>query len=129
MHEHPHRKLIRRLVLPSGQPIEVVLVDPQKSADHALHVCPECCSPLVQPVRWREASRGLCALTLHCPNCYWMTDGLFSRQQVNHLEEQLDHGLTEMLSDLRRLADANLAEEIDRFAAALQAELILPEDF
>ena len=34
-----------------------------------------------------------------------------------------------MLSDLRRLTQANMAEEIERFAAALDADLILPEDF
>jgi hypothetical protein len=34
-----------------------------------------------------------------------------------------------MLSDLQRLTKANMAEEIDRFLAALQADLILPEDF
>jgi hypothetical protein len=34
-----------------------------------------------------------------------------------------------MLSDLRRLTHANMAEEIERFAAALHTDLILPEDF
>ena len=34
-----------------------------------------------------------------------------------------------MLSDLRRLTQANMSEDIDRFVAALRADLILPEDF
>ena len=34
-----------------------------------------------------------------------------------------------MLTDLRRLTQANMTEEIERFAAALNADLILPEDF
>jgi hypothetical protein len=34
-----------------------------------------------------------------------------------------------MLGDLKRLAHANMAEQIDRFAAALNADAIVPEDF
>ncbi len=34
-----------------------------------------------------------------------------------------------MLSDLRRLTQSNMAEEIERFTAALQDDLVLPEDF
>ena len=34
-----------------------------------------------------------------------------------------------MLADLKRLTQANMAEEIDRFIGALNADLILPEDF
>ena len=45
------------------------------------------------------------------------------------LEEKLDEGLTEMLSDLRRLTESNMTEDIERFATALHADLILPEDF
>ena len=45
------------------------------------------------------------------------------------LEEQLDDGIAAILLDLKRLATANMADEIERFAAALEANLILPEDF
>ena len=34
-----------------------------------------------------------------------------------------------MLCDLQRLTQANMAEEIERFVAALNADQILPEDF
>jgi len=66
---------------------------------------------------------------LQCPNCFWLDEGVFDQDQVDALEERLDHGLTEMLADLRRLTQANMSEEIERFAAALNADLILPEDF
>jgi hypothetical protein len=129
MNQHPDRHSIRRIVLPSGRAIEVVRFYLEKSADRALHICPNCSSNLVQPVRWREAARGLWGLTLRCPNCDWITDGMFDQEQVDLLEEHLDDGLAEMLNDLRCLTQANMAEEIGRFAAALQADLILPEDF
>ena len=54
---------------------------------------------------------------------------LSSAEQIDQLEEKLDDGLAEMLADLKRLAQANMAEEIDRFVTALKADLILPEDF
>ena len=34
-----------------------------------------------------------------------------------------------MLSDLRRLTQSNMAEEIERFTSALEGDLVLPEDF
>jgi hypothetical protein len=41
----------------------------------------------------------------------------------------MDEGLTAMITDLHRLTQANMAADIDRFVAALQADVILPEDF
>jgi hypothetical protein len=120
---------VRRIVLPSGRSIEVVRFPVETDTTHGLHVCPECSSPLVQPVEWGETTGGFWELTLHCPNCDWTTEGVFDQDQVDAFEERLDEGLADMLGDLRRLTQANMAEEIDRFAAALRADLILPEDF
>jgi hypothetical protein len=128
MSHRPDRQSIRRIVLPSGRTIEVVRFYSDE-APHGLHVCPECESELVQPVDWAEAPQGLWDLVLQCPNCFWLDEGVFDQEQVDALEERLDDGLTEMLSDLRRLTQANMSEEIERFAAALNADLILPEDF
>ena len=129
MNHRPDRQSIRRIVLPSGRTIEVVRFYSDDEAPHGLHVCPECDSGLVQPVDWAEAPQGLWELVLQCPNCFWLDEGIFDQEQVDALEERLDDGLTEMLSDLRRLTQANMSEEIERFAAALNADLILPEDF
>jgi hypothetical protein len=78
---------------------------------------------------WQEAPGQRWELTLECPNCGWSEEGTYEHEQVNRLEEQLDEGLADMLDDLQRLAEANMADEIDRFATALEADLILPEDF
>ena len=129
MNHRPERQSIRRIVLPSGRTIEVVRFYSGDPAPQGLHLCPECDCELVQPVDWAEAPQGLWELTLQCPNCFWLEEGIFDQDQVDALEERLDDGLTEMLSDLRRLTQANMCEEIERFAAALQADLILPEDF
>lgn len=129
MNHNPDSHSVRRIVLPSGRSIEVVRFSIHRGPTEGLHVCPECDSQLVQPVQWGETSAGLWELTLQCPNCEWLTEGVFDQDQVDLFEEQLDEGLANMLGDLRRLTQANMAEEIDRFAAALSADLILPEDF
>jgi hypothetical protein len=131
MEENSPNHSVHRIVLPSGRKIEVVRFhDRPLSTDHgALHICPECQCELVQPISWTEASEDQWELLLRCPNCDWSTQGVFAQVAVEELEERLDDGLAEMLSDLQRLTQANMAEEIDRFLAALQADLILPEDF
>ena len=128
MNQPSDRHSVRRIVLPSGRSIEVVRFYLDDGSD-GLHVCPECASHLVQPLDWNEAPQGFWELILHCPNCDWLDEGVFDQDQVDALEEKLDDGLTEMLSDLRRLTQSNMAEEIERFAAALQRDLVLPEDF
>ncbi len=130
MQSNPHHHSVRRIVLPSGRCIEVVRFhETEEPVRRGLHVCPECESELVQPVSWSEASEGRWELTLECPNCWWTSEGVYEREEVHALEEQLDDGLADMLGDLKRLTQANMADQIDRVVAALDADLILPEDF
>jgi hypothetical protein len=128
MNQNPERHSVRRIVLPSGRSIEVVQFH-EKPAPTGLHVCPSCHSELVQPVSWSEAQGNRWEITLECPNCEWTAAGVFGRDQVDQLEQKLDDGLAEMLGDLQRLTQANMAGEIDRFIFALRADQILPEDF
>jgi hypothetical protein len=120
-------------VLPSGRSIEVIRFDeaaaPGEGVTHGLHVCPCCESELVQPIEWGGVSSRHMELTLHCPNCYWTRHGTYDEEQVAQLEDRLDDGVGAILRDLRRLTNANMADEIERFAAALAHDFILPEDF
>ena len=117
----------RRIVLPSGREVEVVH-DLDYPSARDLHVCPHCASELVQPSDWADGDVGR-SLTLTCPNCDWQESGFYERDQVHELEDKLDEGLADLLGDLRRLAHANMADHVERFVAALQRDLILPEDF
>ena len=129
MNQDP-KHTIRRIVLPSGKSIEVVRFNDEGApATSGLHVCPDCHSELVQPVAWAEAPEHRWELLLYCPNCRWSDEGIYSQQEVEDLEERLDAGLADMLDDLQRLAQSNMADPVDRFKAALDAEHILPEDF
>jgi hypothetical protein len=94
-----------------------------------LHVCPECASPLVYPVRWEEAGPQSWSVTLHCPNCDTYRDGVFTQSTVEAFDEELDRGQDDLLRDYQRLVHSNMAEYVERFAGALQVEAILPEDF
>ncbi len=131
MNDHQPQHSVRRIVLPSGKSIEVIRFreSEQQTVRPGLHVCPECQSELVQPVCWSEAPDDGWELTLECPNCWWTTEGIFTQHQVHELEERLDDGVAQLLGDVKRLAHANMADHVERFIAALDRDLILPEDF
>ncbi len=92
-------------------------------------MCTQCGSELVQPLTWNDAGLDRGELILRCPNCSWMRAGAFAQEQIDQLEERLDEGVAQMLDDLRSLTHVNMSESIERFTAALRADLILPEDF
>jgi hypothetical protein len=129
MNPEQEQPSVRRIVLPSGRSIEVVRFNDQNHVTRGLHVCPDCNSDLVQPIDWSEAPEDCWNLALNCPNCDWYTEGLYTQDQVRELEDRLDEGLADMLRDLQRLTQANMADQIDRFVTALYADQILPEDF
>jgi hypothetical protein len=125
-----HNPAVRRIVLPSGRSIEVVRFDDTEHPSvRQLHICPVCACDLVQPHDWAETADARWQMTLECPNCAWLEAGIYNQLEVELLEEHLDAGVEEMINDLRRLTRANMVTEVDRFVAALEHDLILPEDF
>ena len=52
-----------------------------------------------------------------------------TRRSVDRFDEALDETMQSVLDDLQLLTRANMEEQIERFIAALNADLILPEDF
>jgi hypothetical protein len=138
---------LKRIVLPSGKTIEVVYFESltpetdaavagpaeapqaQPSTERDLHLCPECSSDLVYPVAWDEADESHWTITLRCPNCEWDEDGVYAQEQCDRFDDELERGTDALTRDYKRLMTANLAEEIDRFAHALEVDAILPMDF
>ena len=143
MNQHPDNShYVRRVVLPSGRAIEVVYFEnqlpeppagaPSRAPEPAvddLHMCRECEAALVYPVEWEEASETHWEVSLRCPNCEWGNVGTFPQDTVDRFDEELDRGTEALVRDLKRLTKANMEDEIDRFARALAADAILPEDF
>jgi hypothetical protein len=95
----------------------------------ALHVCIECSCDLVYPVGWEESGPDRWSVVLHCPNCDVHRAGIFSQATVEALDLELDRGADTLTRDHETLVRANMAEEIERFVGALNADAILPEDF
>ncbi|MDQ3631863.1 MAG: hypothetical protein M3417_11470 [Actinomycetota bacterium] len=133
-----HQHHVRRVVLPSGKTIEVVYFedlavrDPAAAAEPGsaeLHVCGACASELAYPVAWEEAGEEAWEVTVRCPNCEWRSTGIYAQETVERFDDQLDCGTEAVVRDLKRLMHANMENEIERFVKALEAELILPEDF
>jgi len=131
LEDHGPHHSVQRIVLPSGRKIEVVRFNQESAAQthRPLHICRRCSAPLVQPIDWAEAGEERWQLELLCPNCGWSTVGVFNQAEVEALEDRLEEGLSEMLADLHRLAQANMSEQVERFITALNANHILPEDF
>jgi hypothetical protein len=149
---HPDHQL-KRIVLPSGKTIEVVYFDHPAAAPPALeaapaasaapaapaveprveerdlHLCPDCDSTLVYPVQWEEADESHWQITLRCPNCERTEEGIFGQGQCDGFDDELERGTDALTRDYKRLMTANLAEEIDRFAKALEVDGIMPSDF
>jgi hypothetical protein len=138
---------VKRVVLPSGKTIEVVLLGaadaeqpapeleqpgtarPPAEPHQDLHVCLGCESELVYPVEWEEAGPDNWSVLLHCPNCDLHRDGVFCQNTVEAFDEELDRSADVLAGDYKRLMRANMAEEIERFVGALNSGAILPEDF
>ena len=94
-----------------------------------LHICPSCNSDLVYPTDWAPANDRHWHVALRCPECEWNGGGRYSQDVVDRLDEALDRGTESVLDDLNLLVRANMEDQIDRFVSALNADLILPEDF
>ncbi len=143
-----HHQSRHHVRLPSGKQIEVVYLDNpappslgsthpthpagRRRADPAaepLHVCFYCAGELVHPVDWSEAGTGQWRILLRCPECEATREGVFEQAAVESLDDELDRATGALLSDLQRVTHANMAEEIDLFIRALDADLILPCDF
>jgi hypothetical protein len=128
---------VKKVVLPSGKTIEVVLF-PERTDDTGhgavepeqdLSVCVACSCRMVYPAEWQEAGPQNWVVVLCCPNCGHEREGVFTQESVESFDEQLDEGADLLGRDYKRLLRANLAEEIDRFVDALREDAILPEDF
>ncbi|HWI05882.1 MAG TPA: hypothetical protein VNT54_00005, partial [Solirubrobacteraceae bacterium] len=88
-----------------------------------------CSSELVYPLAWEETDRSRWEVSLRCPNCEWRTTDIFEEDAIQRFDETLDRGTEALVGDLRKLARANMEEDVERFVAALTAEHVLPEDF
>jgi hypothetical protein len=123
----------QRLPLPASEQVDVVAGVPGAPAETGipgqLHICFHCAGELVYPLDWSEEGPRHWRIVLRCPECESRREGVFDQAAVERLDDELDRGSSALLGDLRRMTHANMSEEIEFFARALEADLILPSDF
>src|SRR3954454_2072414 len=102
---------------------------PEAEPDRALERCRSCRSRLVYPLRWRRVGPDAWQLDLRCPDCGAVWRERRSTADVRGLDRTLAAGREVLLGHLREIERIEREGEIDRFAAALAADAILPEDF
>ncbi len=124
----------QRHPLPASEQIDVVSGEPGSTSEvnaspGQLHVCFHCTGELVYPLDWSEEGPRHWRIVLRCPECESRREGVFDQAAVERLDDELDRGSSALLGDLRRMTHANMSEEIEFFARALDADLILPSDF
>jgi hypothetical protein len=135
---HRPPRVVSTIDLPSGKVLEVIQPDAgtpytrvkaAPAEDRNLCICEHCSSHLVEPVEWSAAGPERWRVALSCPDCGYWTEGVFSQECVDRFDERLDEATEAMVSELKRLQDANMADDVERFIAALDVGAILPEDF
>ena len=106
-----------------GRPVAT----PHRPGDLAL--CPCCARDLVYPVEWSPATERTWSVTLRCPECEWRGGGVYGQDLLDRFDEALDTATQSVLDDLDLLTRSNMEDDLERFVRALEADLILPEDF
>lgn len=95
-----------------------------------LHLCRSCTQPFVVPTAVLEVlDRARYRVELSCSNCGWTKIETAGEDRLEALDRELDRQTADMFAMLELWATTRQLEEIDAFARALEADLILPEDF
>lgn len=117
--------LARELLGPAGARASVLPTD-----HDAIQVCPSCRLPFVVPGEIREVvGVDRVRLDLGCANCEWTETCVKHDSELVSLDVALDRSFADLLWTLEVVWIANEEAAIGRFAKALEADAILPEDF
>ena len=130
---------IERFIFPDGTERDMLVFDtaarpapcpvsPPPGDTRDPHLCPVCGSTLVHPTEWQRIAVAAWRITLRCPNCETVRTGVFDRGQVERLNRALYEGTERLAREAEQLVRHNFEEEVDKFVAALDADLIMPID-
>jgi hypothetical protein len=84
---------------------------------------------MVQPAGYEPLWGDRWLISRSCPNCGWHHEGVFPNAALRNFEEHLDEVDDRLWDDLVKIQRELIDEEVSRFAKALAADAILPEDF
>lgn len=95
-----------------------------------LETCTGCGRPFVVPVALLDlVDEGLYLLALHCKNCDRLSTGIHEDAELEALEEANDAAEAEMEAALEIVSVARFIDDVSGFHQALEAGVVLPEDF
>jgi hypothetical protein len=134
---------IKRIELPSGKVVELVYLQAGWEAPAAtapadaservglrrIELCPQCGSDRVHPLDWREVEDLRWELDVRCPDCRWTGGDVYEQPEVERYDDVLLADAGDLTEELDRITRANMAEHLERFRAALDADAITPFDF
>jgi hypothetical protein len=99
-------------------------------AVQGLETCAGCGKPFVVPVALLDlVDEGLYLLALHCKNCDRLSTGIHEDAELEALERANEVAETQMQSALEIVSVARFIDDLEDFTRALEANVVLPEDF
>jgi DNA-directed RNA polymerase subunit RPC12/RpoP len=134
---------VKRIQLPSGEVVDLVYLQAgweQRAASgqadasarirvRRIELCPQCGSDRVHPLDWREVENLRWELDVRCPDCRWTGGDVYEQPEVERYDDVLLAGAGDLTEELDRITRVNMAEHLERFRAALDADAITPFDF
>jgi hypothetical protein len=100
------------------------------TGQQGLETCRSCGEPFVVPVALLDlVDEGLYLLALHCMNCDRLSVGVHEDAELEALEKANERAEAEMQSALEIVSVARFIDDVGDFTRALEADLVLPEDF
>jgi hypothetical protein len=95
-----------------------------------LETCVACGRDFVVPVALLDlVDEGLYLLALHCKNCDRLSTGVHEDAELEALERANEVAESELRSALEIVSVARFIDDLDGFTRALEADVVLPEDF
>jgi hypothetical protein len=99
-------------------------------APAGLEQCVACGRPFVVPVALLDlVDEGLYLLALHCKSCDRLSTGVHEDAELEALEHASAAAVAEIEAALEIVSVARFIDEVGGFTRALEADLVLPEDF
>jgi len=103
---------------------------PTRVEDFGMLDCPSCQRPFLVPGTVKGVvGEDRVAIDVECANCGWNDTVERTDRDLESLDMELDRAFADLLWALEIVWTANETAAISRFAAALDAGHILPEDF
>jgi hypothetical protein len=104
-------------------------LSPELERDEQLGRCERCGSLLVQPQGWKELGGDKILIYLRCPECFTFRTPSVGHDVLARYDEELISGRNAILAQYEALVYRNMSELAERFARALELDLIGADDF